>query len=107
MSQISSTPDPPYYAVVFTSKRAKEDIAYGSTASRMVELARTMVGFLGIESVRDSDGFGVTVSYWQDEESIRAWKGHAEHLAAQAEGKSSWYEEYSVRVAKVERAYRF
>ena len=73
----------------------------------MVELAAGMEGFLGIESVRGSDGIGVTVSYWRDEECIKAWKAVGEHQAAQASGRKSWYEGYVTRVAKVERDYSF
>jgi heme-degrading monooxygenase HmoA len=71
----------------------------------MVELAQTMPGYLGIESARDADGFGITVSYWRDEESISAWKRQSEHVLAQERGKGEWYEHYEIRVAKVERSY--
>ncbi|MBI5381175.1 MAG: antibiotic biosynthesis monooxygenase [Opitutae bacterium] len=71
----------------------------------MVELASTMPGFLGVESARDAAGVGITVSYWQSEEDIRNWKQNAEHLRAQEAGKTTWYAEYALRVAKVERAY--
>jgi heme-degrading monooxygenase HmoA len=99
------TPEPPYYAVVFTSQRADADRGYGEMAERMVELASKQPGFLGVETVRGADGFGVTISYWADEESIAAWKAHPGHQPAQEAGKSVWYEDYMMRVAKVERAY--
>ena len=59
----------------------------------------------GIESVRGTDGFGITVSYWTSAEAIAAWKAKVEHLAAQEKGKQNWYEHYELRVAKVKRAY--
>lgn len=71
----------------------------------MVELAAQQPGFLGAESVRGTDGFGITVSYWSSMEAISAWKANVEHLDAQAMGKREWYEHYELRVAKVERAY--
>ena len=74
-------------------------------SERMVELAVQQPGYLGAESVRNSDGFGITVSYWQDEASIVTWKRHAEHRIAQETGQTRWYEHYETRVAKVERAY--
>lgn len=74
-------------------------------AERMVELAAQQSGFLGVESVRGADGFGITVSYWSSAEAISAWKANAEHLIAQEMGKRAWYQHYEVRVAKVERAY--
>jgi heme-degrading monooxygenase HmoA len=39
------------------------------------------------------------------EEAIRAWRAHAEHRIAQETGRALWYQHYSLRVAKVERAY--
>ena len=74
-------------------------------ADRMLELAKTMPGYLGVESVRDGDGVGITVSYWKTAEDIRNWKRNAEHLRAQEGGKSTWYAQFAVRIAKVERTY--
>lgn len=105
MSKFAQTPKPPYYAVIFASQRT-EDHHYGQTATRMVELAREQAGFLGVESVRGADGFGITVSYWESEEAIRNWKKQTEHRVAQEIGIKHWYEHYELRVAKVERAYR-
>lgn len=101
----AETPEPPYYAVIFTSVRTEGDRGYEAMALRMVELARSMPGFLGVESARGSDGVGITVSYWKSEEDILFWKQNAEHRVAQEAGKRTWYSGYSVRVAKVERAY--
>ncbi|HEX7854050.1 MAG TPA: antibiotic biosynthesis monooxygenase [Sphingobium sp.] len=98
--------DPPYYAVIFTSRRmAGDDAAYGDMAARMIELAATQPGFLGFDSARE--GVGITVSYWRDEDSIAAWRRDVEHRLAQRAGRERWYADFSVRVARVERAYGF
>jgi heme-degrading monooxygenase HmoA len=102
---IAKTPKPPYYAVIFTAQRTEGDRGYGEMAQRMVELAAQQPGFLGVESVRGTDGFGITVSYWKNEEAIRQWKVHMEHAKAQEGGKRVWYADYQLRVAKVEREY--
>ncbi len=104
-SSFAQTPAPPYYAVIFSSQRTKGDGGYGKMAARMVELAAQQPGFLGVESVRGTDGFGITVSYWSSAEAISAWKANLEHLIPQEMGKRAWYEHYELRVAKVERAY--
>jgi heme-degrading monooxygenase HmoA len=105
-SLLASTPQPPYYAVIFTSQRTPADAAgYGVAADRMVELARGQPGFLGVESARGADGLGITVSYWMSEAAICAWREHAEHQLAQAAGREKWYATYQLRVARVERAY--
>ena len=74
-------------------------------ADKMVALAAEQPGYLGVESTRDETGLGITVSYWQDEASLVAWKDQAQHLLAQKLGKTRWYSYYTLRVAKVERAY--
>lgn len=104
--RIARTPEPPYYAVIFTSLRSAADPeAYGRMADLLDELARGQPGYLGIESVRDASGTGITVSYWRDEAAIFAWKRVADHRAAQQLGRERWYRDYALRVARVERAY--
>jgi heme-degrading monooxygenase HmoA len=101
----AATPEPPYYAVIFTSQRGEGDDAYADMAQAMFELATKQPGFLGAESARGPDGFGITAAYFKDEAAIHGWKQNAGHLAAQAKGKTDWYSHYQVRVAKVERSY--
>jgi heme-degrading monooxygenase HmoA len=112
MAPFAATPELPCFAVIFTSRRHPEspsapdsESSYDRTAQRMVDLASSMPGYLGIESARSPDGFGITVSYWSSEAAIAAWKSQLDHHAAQARGKSEWYEHYELRIAKVVRAY--
>ncbi len=107
MHRFAKTPEPPYYAVIFSNQHSNDLAEYEATATRMLELAATMEGFLGAESTRDSSGFGITVSYWRDESCIARWKAHAEHSLARDRGKRQWYSAYRLRVAKVEREYSF
>ena len=102
---MASTPEPPYLAVIFTNRQVPGDHHdYDRTAARMVELAQRVDGFLGLESVRDVDGTGITVSYWRDEDAIETWRTDPEHLDAQAAGRGDWYAWYELRIARVERA---
>lgn len=99
-------PEPPYYAVIFASARTAADAdGYHAMAERMVALAEGQPGFLGVDSARGADGFGLTVSYWASEDAIRAWRVHAEHRIARETGRAHWYAHYTLRVAKVERSY--
>ena len=99
-------PQPPYYAVIFSSRRNDRDAeGYAAAAERMLELAALQPGYLGAESARDEAGFGITASYWRDEAAIRAWKHQAEHAATRDRGRADWYQRYELRVAKVERGY--
>ncbi|ANF87903.1 antibiotic biosynthesis monooxygenase family protein [Pseudomonas sp. M5A4_2d] len=103
---IANTPAAPYYAVIFSSLRTEGDQGYGQAATRMLELAREQPGFLGVESARE-DGLGITVSYWNSEAAILAWKQQAEHRAVREQGRATWYSACHTRVCKVERAYLF
>lgn len=107
-SPFANTPKPPYYAVIFTSLRSHaDDKNYQLMAKEMSLLATKQPGYLGQESVRDSSGVGITISYWKTAESIIRWKQNADHLSAQDQGKSKWYQSYHVRISNVERAYSF
>ncbi|WP_449620783.1 antibiotic biosynthesis monooxygenase family protein [Robertmurraya sp. Marseille-Q9965] len=106
MGSIAKTPKPPYYSVIFTSQRTDGDNGYGEMAEKMEELAPQQQGFLGLESVRDSE-LGITLSYWDSLESIKNWKANSAHQLAQEKGKEEWYKNYTVRVCKVEREYSF
>lgn len=101
---VDTTPKPPYYAVIFTSVRTDTDNGYAQAAREVAELARSQPGFLGFDSVRNE--IGISVSYWQDLDSIRAWKENAIHRNAQRRAKE-WYQSFRVRVCKVEREYGF
>jgi heme-degrading monooxygenase HmoA len=108
LNAVARTPEPPYYAVVFTSVRTPADPeGYAAMADRMVELASSQPGFLGFESVRDPHGVGITVSYWSSLAAIRHWREHAEHQVAQSQGRSTWYREYRLRICQVEREIHF
>ena len=97
---------PPYYAVIFSSQLGgKDNEGYASMAEAMERLAETQVGFLGIDSVRGTDGAGITVSYWESEQDIQAWRENAEHQVAQKKGRETWYADYQLHIARVERAY--
>ncbi|MCX2561199.1 antibiotic biosynthesis monooxygenase [Acetobacter farinalis] len=102
---IAKTPEPPYYAVIFTSVRTDISDGYDETSTEMLRLAETMPGFLGVESARDA--LGITVSYWQTPEDIARWRQHAEHRLARQNGRKLWYHSFTTRICRVERAYGF
>ncbi len=102
---IARTPEPPYYAVIFTSirRRPEPGDGYEQMAERMLELAKEQPGFLGVESARNE--IGITVSYWKSLEDIASWKEQAEHREAQRMGYERWYSSYHTRICLVERDY--
>jgi heme-degrading monooxygenase HmoA len=83
--------EPPYYAVIFTSKASTENEGYEEMATRMFELAQQQDGFIAFETARQE--IGITISYW---------RGHAEHLEAQRLGRERWYDSFELHIARVE-----
>ncbi|PCJ64561.1 MAG: antibiotic biosynthesis monooxygenase [Bacteroidetes bacterium] len=96
-------PNPPYYAVIFTTLQSDNTEGYLEMAKQMEDLVSLQKGFLGFDSARDK--VGITVSYWKDLESINLWRNNMEHQAAKQTGKEQWYKDYTLRIAKVERQY--
>jgi heme-degrading monooxygenase HmoA len=107
MMGIATTPTPPYYAVIFSSERTEENLGYDAMGEKMVQLASEQPGFLGVESARDTNGFGITISYWESREAIQKWKAHYLHQLAQERGRVEWYLRYKTRICLVERDYGY
>lgn len=93
------------FVVIFRATIRALDDEYARTAARMRDLALRDFGCLAFHAVTEGD-HEVALSYWPDEESIRAWKNHPEHLAAQRAGRERWYESYSIEIAEIGRMYR-
>lgn len=107
MTFLAKTPFPPYYAVIFTSILPMSSSEYEQTAKKMAELAQEQPGYLGEESTRNSEGHGITISYWDSLDAIQQWKLQVDHQEAQKRGKKEWYLSYHTRICKVERDYSF
>ena len=108
MSTLAQTPDPPYYAVVFSSQRTAADAeGYAEMSERMFAIAAQQPGYLGVEAVSSKDGYGMTVSYWESLDAIRNWHEQAEHKIAQAQGRAKWYQKFQLRICLVETEYGF
>ena len=99
---------PPYFAVIFSNNLiTMDDVFYQNLSKNLRALAETQPGYLGLESYRNPDGTGTTISYWEDLKSIAAWRKHAEHVVAQHYGRDTAYANYTVRVCEVQREYQF
>lgn len=99
---------PQKYAVIFSSKRSEQDHEeYERASQQMLDLARSQRGFLGVESSRDANGFGITISYWRTLDDIHEWKLNAAHLEVQKLGRSRWYDSFTTTICKVEQEYNF
>lgn len=94
------------YAVIFVSKmKEAAGAGYDAVARRMEEFVKAQPGYLGIDSVRNAEGEGITVSYWDSLQAIEKWKADARHQVAQQRGRDDWYAHYKVIVAQTVRNY--
>ncbi len=93
------------FAVIFKAKIAVLDDEYRATAERMRNLAIDEYGCQAFTSCTENNN-EIAISYWENQEQIQQWKQNTEHLMAQSQGRSRWYESYSVEVVKVIRQYQ-
>jgi heme-degrading monooxygenase HmoA len=95
------------YAVIFRSVRKSDfDELYAEHSERMEKLVIQIPGYISHVSFRDQlTKEGVTVSYFDSLESIKAWREHPEHKATQELALTHFYESYEIKVAKIEREF--
>ena len=94
--------------ILFRSKltaEASED--YSAMNDELETLVRQNPGFIAVKSFKAEDGERLTVVWWKDKESLRAWRELPRHREAQATGRRKWYEYYKMEVATVERVTEF
>ena len=96
--------DKSYYAVIFSSIQSEVNKDYEEMTELIISLVKKQRGSLWVESAR-SNGIGITLSYWETEESIRNWKNHEKHMVARYEGRPGWYSDNHVHFAQVEKEF--
>lgn len=81
--------------------------AYLEHAGRLKPLLAEIDGFISVERFQSlsTPGKLVSISFWRDEAAVRAWRGQAEHRAAQSAGRAGLFAGYRLRVAAVLRDY--
>jgi heme-degrading monooxygenase HmoA len=80
---------------------------YVALVDRMIELAKTMPGYISHKGFFADDGERVTIVEFEHEEGMRAWRMNPEHRAAQKKAREIYYSEYSVQICNLVRESRF
>jgi heme-degrading monooxygenase HmoA len=93
--------------VLFRSKLVDVPDGYDAMAAEMEDLARTMPGFVDVKAFKSDDGERLTVVWWEDEETLKAWRENVRHRVAQRRGREQWYQYYKLEVAEVVRQNSF
>ena len=80
---------------------------YFEIAGRLREDLARIDGFISIERFESvtTPGKFVSLSFWRDEDAVRAWRNVEGHRGAQAAGRGGVFADYRLRVATVIRDY--
>ena len=87
--------------------RAEAADDYGVLSPHILDLARSMPGFVDAKTFTAADGERVTVVTFADRASHDAWRDHPELRAAQRRGIEEFYADYSIQVGDVTYEHRF
>lgn len=95
-------------AVIFEVQPAqgKRD-AYLGLAANLRPLLDRIDGFISVErfqSLADPNRV-LSLSFWRDEEAVKAWRNTEEHRQAQQAGRGGIFAGYRLRIAHVVRDY--
>ena len=94
------------FVVIFKAKARNINDEYHIVASRLRDLALGLFNcreFVAATSVDQE----ISLSYWESEDDIRAWKAQSDHVIAQQLGRKDWYSAYEVQIAEIKRSYSF
>ena len=80
---------------------------YFQLAAELKPLLEEVEGFISIERFQslNTQGKILSLSWWENEESVLTWKKNMKHQAAQSEGRKTIFSFYRIRVAQVLRDY--
>ena len=96
------------FAVIFeVTMRDGKDQDYFDLAGALRPELEKIDGFVSIERFQSlaTEGKYLSLSFWRDEDAIKAWRGHADHQVAQERGKAEIFAGFRIRVAEVARDY--
>ena len=80
---------------------------YLQIAGDLRPLLEGIDGFISVERFQSltTPGKLLSLSFWRDEDAIRAWRNTEKHRSAQAEGRGGVFDGYRLRIAGVIRDY--
>jgi len=90
---------------VWIDPRHKQN--YLDQAARLKVLLEDIDGFISVErfqSLIEPDKI-LSLSFFRDEEAVKAWRNTVEHRAAQALGRNGYFLDYQLRITHVLRDY--
>jgi heme-degrading monooxygenase HmoA len=95
-------------AVIFEVMPAPgERDRYLDLAARLRPLLEEIDGFISVERFESltTPGKILSLSFFRDEEAVKAWRNRVEHRATQGKGRTGIFADYRLRIASVIRDY--
>ena len=95
-------------AVIFEVwPKAERRQDYLDLAAELRPLLERIDGFISIERFESlyEPGKILSLSFFRDEDAVKAWRNLAEHRAAQHKGRKEFFSNYRLRIASVIRDY--
>jgi heme-degrading monooxygenase HmoA len=81
--------------------------SYLDLAAKLRPLLEEIDGFISVERFESLTNPGkiLSLSFFRDEEAVKAWRNRAEHRATQCNGRAGVFADYRLRIASVIRDY--
>jgi heme-degrading monooxygenase HmoA len=93
---------------VFRSRlRDDDDSAFQGVAGEMLEIAKSIPGFVSYKVFKADDDERCTLVEFETEEALKVWREQADHRRAQRLGRERFYAEYSLQIGTPARESRF
>lgn len=95
-------------AVIFeVEPRTGHEQRYFEIAQALRPILEQIDGFISVERFESLTQAGryLSLSFWRDEDAVRAWRTQPAHRLGQQEGRSVVFDDYRLRVAAVTRDY--
>ncbi len=105
MSQILKNLPVGSYAVIFPSLSSGiDEEGHEKLLAELYESAQEIEGYLGLESA-SIGAFKLSIAYYDSLDAINTWKQNRAHIAAKNKGRSTWLEDWQIRICKIEDIY--
>ena len=93
------------YAVIFPSiSSGVDEEGHETVLSKLYEQASNVPGFLGLETASVGK-FKISIAYYEDLDAIKAWRRNSDHIVAKAKARSTWLDDWQIRICKIEDIY--
>ncbi len=82
---------------------------YLELGAKMFALVQEMPGFIRAERFKSLkyEGKLLSLSEWENLESVQAWREHIEHVLCQQEGRKALFAAYKITITNVMNEYEF